>query len=74
VRASREAEFTDYVQARLPWLRRVAYLLCQDWQVADDLVQAGITRAVHTLSHTLSGGSLQSHQLRRPLRVRCRDT
>jgi RNA polymerase sigma-70 factor (sigma-E family) len=44
VRASREAEFTDYVQARLPWLRRVAYLLCQDWQVADDLVQSGITR------------------------------
>jgi RNA polymerase sigma-70 factor (sigma-E family) len=44
VRSSREAEFTDYVEARLPWLRRVAYLLCQDWQSADDLVQAGITR------------------------------
>jgi RNA polymerase sigma factor (sigma-70 family) len=25
-------------------LRRVAYLLCQDWQRADDLVQAAITR------------------------------
>ncbi len=44
MRSSRDAEFTDYVQARLPWLRRVAYLLCQDWQTADDLVQAGITR------------------------------
>ena len=44
MRASRETEFTDYVQARLPWLRRVAYLLCQDWAVADDLVQAAITR------------------------------
>ena len=44
MRSSRDAEFTDYVQARLPWLRRVAYLLCQDWQSADDLVQAGITR------------------------------
>jgi len=44
VRASRDAEYTDYVQARLPWLRRVAYLLCQDWQGADDLVQAAITR------------------------------
>jgi RNA polymerase sigma-70 factor (sigma-E family) len=44
VRSSREAEFTDYVQARLPWLRRVAYLLCQDWQGADDLVQVAITR------------------------------
>jgi RNA polymerase sigma-70 factor (sigma-E family) len=44
VRSSRDAEFTDYVQARLPWLRRVAYLLCHDWPSADDLVQAGITR------------------------------
>ena len=32
-----------YVQARLAWLRRVAYLLCQDWQRADDLVQTAIT-------------------------------
>jgi RNA polymerase sigma factor (sigma-70 family) len=26
------------------WLRRVAYLLCQDWPGADDLVQSAITR------------------------------
>jgi RNA polymerase sigma-70 factor (sigma-E family) len=44
MRASREAEYTEYVQARLAWLRRTAYLLCQDWQGADDLVQAAITR------------------------------
>jgi len=44
VRPSREAEYTDYIQGRLPWLRRVAYLLCQDWQHADDLVQTAITR------------------------------
>ena len=40
MRPSREAEYTDYIQGRLPWLRRVAYLLCQDWQRADDLVQS----------------------------------
>lgn len=40
----RDAEFTEYVQARLAWLRRVAYLLCQDWDRADDLVQAAVTR------------------------------
>jgi RNA polymerase sigma-70 factor (sigma-E family) len=39
----RAVEFTDYVQARLGWLRRIAYLLCQDWDRADDLVQAAIT-------------------------------
>ncbi|TDC67432.1 SigE family RNA polymerase sigma factor [Actinomadura sp. GC306] len=42
--ASRDEEFTAYVTARIAWLRRVAYLLCQDWHRADDLVQAAITR------------------------------
>ena len=44
MRGSRDAEYTEYVQSRLTWLRRVAYLLCQDWQSADDLVQSAITR------------------------------
>jgi RNA polymerase sigma-70 factor (sigma-E family) len=43
VSARGDDDFTAYVQARLAWLRRVAYLLCQDWQRADDLVQAAIT-------------------------------
>jgi RNA polymerase sigma-70 factor (sigma-E family) len=42
--ARRDTEFTEYVQARLTWLRRVAYLLCQDWDRADDLAQAAVTR------------------------------
>jgi RNA polymerase sigma-70 factor (sigma-E family) len=37
-------EFTRFATARLGPLRRVAYLLCQDWQRADDLVQIAITR------------------------------
>jgi RNA polymerase sigma-70 factor (sigma-E family) len=40
----RDAEYTEYVSARLAALRRVAYLLCHDWYRADDLVQAAITR------------------------------
>ena len=36
----RDTDFTEYVQARTPWLRRIAYLLCQDWHRADDLTQA----------------------------------
>ncbi len=40
----RDAEFADYVAARLPSFRRLAVLLCQDWQRADDLVQAAITK------------------------------
>ncbi|GAA2306657.1 SigE family RNA polymerase sigma factor [Actinomadura luteofluorescens] len=42
--ASRDDEFTAYVTSRMAWLRRVAYLLCQDWHRADDLVQSAITR------------------------------
>lgn len=42
--ARRDHEFTVFAAARLPDLRRVAYLLCQDWHRADDLVQVAITR------------------------------
>jgi len=44
VSARQDDEFTQYVAARLGSLRRAAYLLCQDWQRADDLVQTTITR------------------------------
>lgn len=40
----RDAEFTEYVTARTPWLRKVAYLLSGDWHGADDLVQTTITK------------------------------
>ncbi|MFF3517952.1 SigE family RNA polymerase sigma factor [Streptomyces sp. NPDC004393] len=40
----RDAEFTEYVTARTPWLRKVAYLLSGDWHDADDLVQTTITK------------------------------
>jgi RNA polymerase sigma-70 factor (sigma-E family) len=40
----RDVEYTEYVSARLPSLLRLAQLLCHDWQRADDLVQAAITR------------------------------
>ena len=44
LRSGRDAEFTEFVAARMTALRRVAYLLCHDWQRADDLVQIAITR------------------------------
>jgi RNA polymerase sigma-70 factor (sigma-E family) len=44
MKASREAEYTEYVRGRLDWLRRTAYLLCKDLHGADDLVQTAITR------------------------------
>jgi RNA polymerase sigma-70 factor (sigma-E family) len=44
VSSGRDAEFTEFAQARLTALRRVAYLLCHDWDRADDLVQGAITK------------------------------
>jgi len=44
VSGRRDAEYVEYVESRLTWLRRVAYLLCQDWHSADDLVQVTVTR------------------------------
>ena len=41
---SRDAEYCEYVAARLPSLRRLAAVLCDDWQRADDLVQAALTK------------------------------
>ncbi|HEV2633892.1 MAG TPA: SigE family RNA polymerase sigma factor [Actinocrinis sp.] len=40
----RDADFTEYVQSKTPWLRRVAFLLCRDWHRADDLVQSAFLR------------------------------
>ncbi len=41
---SRDAEYSEYVAARLPALRRLAAVLCDDWQRGDDLVQATLTK------------------------------
>jgi RNA polymerase sigma-70 factor (sigma-E family) len=42
--SDRDAEFTEYMSARMPSLRRLARLLCQDWSRADDLLQVAMTK------------------------------
>ncbi|TCO58159.1 SigE family RNA polymerase sigma factor [Actinocrispum wychmicini] len=44
MRATDEQQYTEYVSARLPKLRRIAFLLCGDEHRADDIVQTAITR------------------------------
>jgi RNA polymerase sigma-70 factor (sigma-E family) len=39
-----EAAFSDYVVASQDRLRRVAYALCGDWHLADDLLQEAFTK------------------------------
>jgi DNA-directed RNA polymerase specialized sigma24 family protein len=44
VSGRRDAEYTKYVAARLSSLRRLAAVLCDDWQRGDDLVQATLIK------------------------------
>jgi RNA polymerase sigma-70 factor (sigma-E family) len=39
-----DTEYVEYVTGRHAWLRRMAFLLCQDWHSADDLVQVAFIR------------------------------
>jgi RNA polymerase sigma-70 factor (sigma-E family) len=39
-----DGDFVEYMAARSLWLRRVAFLLCQDWDQADDLAQTAMTK------------------------------
>lgn len=43
-RAARDEEFTEFVAASAPGLRRTAYLMCGDWHLAQDLTQTALTR------------------------------
>ena len=43
-RSERDTEFTAFVAARRPQLRRTAYLLCGDWHAAEDLVQIALAK------------------------------
>jgi RNA polymerase sigma-70 factor (sigma-E family) len=43
-RIADEDEFAEYAANALPRLRRIAFLLCQDWHRADDLTQSTLTR------------------------------
>src|SRR5215467_141930 len=42
--ASTDREFVEYITARLPDLKRLAFLLCGDDHRADDLVQESVTK------------------------------
>lgn len=44
MQADDERRYVDYVSSRLTWLRKIAFLLCQDWHHADDVAQAAITK------------------------------
>jgi RNA polymerase sigma-70 factor (sigma-E family) len=58
---SLDEEYTAYVSGRLPWLRQIAYPLCQDWHRADDLVQTAITRLYVKWRHARLADDLDAY-------------
>ncbi len=42
--SDRDAAFSEFVGARRPHLRRIAYAICGDWHRADDLVQTALVK------------------------------
>jgi RNA polymerase sigma-70 factor (sigma-E family) len=57
----RDVEFAEYVSARLPSLRRLAFMLCHDWHSADDLVQAAVTRLYVRWARAAAADNLDSY-------------
>ncbi len=43
MRDADEQAYVEYVAARMPWMRKVAFLLCHDWDRADDVCQTTLT-------------------------------
>jgi len=61
VRRSDEAQYRDFVVARLDRLRRSAYLLCRDWHLADDLVSITLTKLYRNWRRASEAASLDSY-------------
>ena len=56
--SQRDADYSEYVEFRLPALRRLALVLCQDRHRADDLVQQAIIRVyVHWAKASAAGNT-----------------
>ena len=61
MRRSDEAQYRDFVVARLDRLRRSAYLLCRDWHMADDLVSITLTKLYRNWRRASEAASLDSY-------------
>lgn len=56
-----EAGFRQWVAARAPGLRRKAYLLCGDWDAADDLVQEALIAVYKSWPRVARGSNVDAY-------------
>ncbi|MFG2041969.1 sigma-70 family RNA polymerase sigma factor [Dactylosporangium sp. NPDC048998] len=61
MRALDEAEFRDFATARMAAWRRTAYLLCRDWDLAEDLVATVLGRLYRRWPHRSAIVSLDAY-------------
>jgi len=61
VTTQRDASYSDYVEFRLPALRRLALLLCQDRHRADDLVQQAVIRVYAHWAKASAAGNTDAY-------------
>jgi RNA polymerase sigma-70 factor (sigma-E family) len=59
-----DQEFEDFVAVSQPALRRTAYLLCGDWQLASDYVQEGLIRVYRRWPRLERDGRLHAYAKR----------
>ncbi|MEV6299467.1 SigE family RNA polymerase sigma factor [Actinoplanes sp. NPDC051861] len=62
--AARDEEFTAFVVAATPRLRRTAYLMCRDWHLAQDLTQLTLARMYASWSRIWRTADLEAYSRR----------
>jgi RNA polymerase sigma-70 factor (sigma-E family) len=63
-RAARDAEFTAFVAATAPRLRRTAYLMCRDWHLAQDLTQITLAKMYASWARIWRTANLEAYSRR----------
>jgi RNA polymerase sigma-70 factor (sigma-E family) len=63
-RAARDADFTAFVAATAPRLRRTAYLMCRDWHLAQDLTQITLAKMYASWARIWRTANLEAYSRR----------
>lgn len=63
-RAAQDEEFTAFVATAAPRLRRVAYLMCGDWHLAQDLTQTTLARMYASWGRIWRHANLEAYSRR----------
>lgn len=61
MRRTDEDDYRSYVVARQESLRRMAYLLCRDWHLADDLVSICLAKLYHNWSRAKAAQNMDAY-------------